>query len=185
MNVETFIRIEYTGKNGRRYTRTRKAHSLVRAFIDILYAHLSQVATTTSLDTGNVSQTLTLVTSNFAANAAASTNTQGIVVGTGTGAVSVTDYQLGTIIAHGTGATQLQYGAQSSIEPATVGTTRTCTLSRTFANNSGGDITVKEVGLIVKAATSYYFLIDRTLNEFTIINGTSATVSYLIKVTVA
>lgn len=184
MKIETYIRVEYTGKNGRRYTRTRKAHSLVRAFIDILYAHLAQVATTQSVDTGGTARTLTLVTSNFAANAGASTVIQGIVVGTSDAAVSVTDYQLTALVADGTDAGQLQYGVQSFIVPATVSTSRTCTLSRTFANNSGGDIDIKEVGLIVKAATSYYFLIDRTLNAFTIVNATSATVSYIIKVTV-
>lgn len=79
-----------------------------------------------------------------------SSNTYGIVVGTGTGAESLDSYQLGTIIAPGNGTGQL-YTLRSELPVDSYGSlTMTRTLVRYFNNNSGSTIVLGEVGLIVK-----------------------------------
>jgi dUTPase len=60
-------------------------------------------------------------------------------------------------------------------------------MARTFTNNSGADITVNEVGLIVKdyyGTTVGYFMIEHSALTFTVANGTSGTVTYTISATV-
>lgn len=87
---------------------------------------------------------------------AVGTASQGIVVGTGTGAESFEGYVLGTPIAHGNSATQLSYTAQD----ATVGSFNDGTnvwsaiMVRVFNNNSGGTIAVSEIGLY-RSITAY------------------------------
>ena len=73
----------------------------------------------------------------------------GILVGTGTNAESFEDYALQTKIASGNAATELAYGEQEAHSVAyTAGTlTLEDDLVRYFNNNSGGSITVNEIGL--------------------------------------
>ncbi len=77
----------------------------------------------------------------------------GILVGTGTNAESFEDYALQTKIASGNAATELAYGAHDvHAETYTAGTkTYEVDLVRYFNNNSGGSITVNEVGLAAHA----------------------------------
>jgi len=83
----------------------------------------------------------------FRATAAAGDATQGITVGTGTGAVAPSDNKLGTQIAHGTGAGQLSYGGMGFGSVSTTATQTKLTMSRAFTNNSGSTITIQEIGL--------------------------------------
>lgn len=74
----------------------------------------------------------------------------GIVIGTGSTAVSVSDYWLDTEIEHGTGVGQMSY-AQGSISAVNVlGTTCSVDINRAFTNNSGGAIVVTETGLVAR-----------------------------------
>jgi hypothetical protein len=68
----------------------------------------------------------------MACNAGAGVTTHGIMVGTGTGAFDFDNYALGTLIAHGTGAGQLQYGAVTFNAPQTSGNDRYFEIIRTF-----------------------------------------------------
>ncbi|WP_103908351.1 hypothetical protein, partial [Dehalococcoides mccartyi] len=79
--------------------------------------------------------------------AAAADTTRGIVVGTGIDPEDFEDYELGSQIANGTGAGQLSYIASEVYAVSTVGTVKKTELVRYFNNNSGGAITVNEVGL--------------------------------------
>jgi len=108
----------------------------------------------------------------------------GPVVGTGTGAFSWDNYALTTLIAHGTGAGQLSYGATTFNAPATSGNDRYYEVIRTFQNNSGGDITVNEIGLYATNGTYYWcFARDVLGTGVTVPNGQTLTVTYKIKVT--
>lgn len=184
MKLEAYITWEIRDKNGqlKDYSK-QKANSIVRSFIDILYA--------TFIETGFVSggvdttdNTRSLV-SNSVMNVAALLNnaTYGLVVGTGSTAVAVTQTKLVTKIANGTGSGQLTHGAVALTTPATAGSTRSFTIQRTFTNNSSGSITINEVGIYVQVV-SWYFMIDRTLSTKTIGVGTSGTLTYTIGVTV-
>jgi hypothetical protein len=89
--------------------------------------------------------------------AAAGNLNNGIVVGSGTAAESFEDYSLQTQIAHGTGVGQLSYAqCEAPVKSYDAGTkTYSCTWTRYLNNNSGGDVTVNEVGLIMSCNTNY------------------------------
>jgi len=73
----------------------------------------------------------------------------GIVVGTGDTAFSVEQYALASLIAHGNAASQFAYQPMATPSVAYNAGTKVWKASHTriFNNNSGGSITVKEVGL--------------------------------------
>jgi len=73
--------------------------------------------------------------------------TEGIVVGTDGSAPDISDYRLGAVIAHGTGAGQMEYQAQTFAWIGIVGIQCSFEMRRTMVNNSGGTINVAECGL--------------------------------------
>ena len=73
-----------------------------------------------------------------------------IQVGSGSQSNAFSAYSLGAPIANGSGAGQLVYGSPSvSTSPAVNGSSVSFTISQTFTNNSGGTITVTEVGVLL------------------------------------
>lgn len=117
--------------------------------------------------------------------------TYGIVVGTSDGAESFDSVNLGTKIAHGTSAGQLSYSAGSAptvtYNPATK--KWQSVMSRTFANGSGGSITVKEIGIIYNITASGYtpsnVLMSRDVlaTPITVANGQTLTITYTSEIT--
>jgi len=84
-------------------------------------------------------------------NAGSGISTYGIVVGSGnTANVSQKNmmYSMIALIPNGTASGQLTYQAVSFGTPSESGNTSSWTLSRNFINQSGGTITVSEVGII-------------------------------------
>jgi len=71
----------------------------------------------------------------------------GIVVGTGVGAVIPADIALGTRIAHGDGAGEMEYGGCELIGMTIADPNGQFTIRRYFTNSSGGGITVQEAGI--------------------------------------
>jgi hypothetical protein len=182
--LEIWLTVEnWSGPNGtgRLLSKKRiKCHSYVGNFIDLLYTHFSQV-NLNIYDTGGTLRNIAASTLN--ASAPSGNNAYGIQVGTGTAANDVSKYALAALIANGTGAGQLQYGATSVTSPTTVGQKRQITVARVFTNNSGASITVNEVGLVVLDAAAYDILIERTLSTNAIANLASATWTYTISIT--
>jgi len=92
---------------------------------------------------------------------------RGIQVGSGDTAMTIDDYALDTLIANGTGAGQLSYGAQSERSSIAVNSDeqKVVGITRAFTNNSGGDVTIKEVGFVAgwyyASGTNGYFLLWR------------------------
>jgi hypothetical protein len=111
-------------------------------------------------DTSGTDRTISFLgTTRWKCNGAAADDTLGIAVGSGTTAVTIDDYQLATQIAHGLSAGQLSYGATTFNAPVTSGQSRYFEVVRTFTNNSGGTVTVREIGLISRnEAGTYSFL---------------------------
>jgi hypothetical protein len=112
--------------------------------------------------------------------------TAGIVLGTSDTPVTLSQYNLQAPISHGTGSGQLSYGA-TTVESLVKNTTWYFRVIRTFTNNSGASITVKEMGLIVRlgyGAGSFYFnaMLARDVlsTPVTIPNGSTLTVRYII-----
>jgi len=119
------------------------------------------------------------------ANAPAANDNYGILVGTGTNSVSCLDNNLQTKIAHGNGAGQLYHQATTLTLYTESAAQAYFPLSRNFNNNSGGTITVNEVGLALFAsAYTYYFLFSRDLTGgIDVLNGKTLVAQYTLKVT--
>ena len=106
----------------------------------------------------------------------------GIVVGTSDTAFSVEQYALQAVIAHGTGAGQFSYAAQSAWANAYTAGAKTwkSTGTRIFNNNSGGSITVKETGIYMN--NSMVVMAERSVLSptVTVATGGQLTVTYEI-----
>ena len=125
----------------------------------------------------------------LAMNAPDNDDSYGIAVGSGSTPVTPNDYNLASKIPHGTGPGQLDY------EPHTINSSYSDTYSyveiaRGFINRSGGDVIVREVGLIAwnywrnpgGVVNSVKFLIARDVlpDPILIPNLASLTVRYRI-----
>jgi len=110
----------------------------------------------------------------------------GILVGSGTTPVSITDTNLASKIPNGTSSGRLVYGA-TSIVASDVDYIQ---WQRSFTNNSGASVTVNEIGLAVKVVrieggsqVTYYVLIARdVITSTSVPNGGTLTVKYKIKI---
>jgi len=114
----------------------------------------------------------------------------GIQVGTGVAAVTPTDTALATRILHGTQAGRLEYGGCELLSIAFADPNGQFTIRRYFTNNSGGAITVEEVG-IHSVGTDYdlygawAFLIARDLTGgIAVANTQLLRASYVVQITV-
>lgn len=183
-------------------TGPQPAHSFTIKFLKLLEIYWRTYwsgglvyPTVPTINTLNVSKTPIPTATDHATSRYANLNLKalddndayGIVVGTGTGAESNTDYALGTKIAHGSGAGQLDYGPQSFVEPYVNGAYCDLVLSRTFYNGSGSPITAYEFGVYIKTTCSggsFYFCIIRDMEAAgkTVLAGDSMVVQYTIRV---
>jgi hypothetical protein len=116
-------------------------------------------------------------------------DTQGIVVGIGDTAFSPEQNKLVTGIVHGITAGTLSHAEMNAGSMAYTGGTTTWahTRSRIFNNNSGGSITVKEVGLYLKSemyggSNNLFYMMERSVLAPTVAvaNGAQLTVTYEI-----
>lgn len=174
----------------------KKSESFVQQFLQILFAKMICTPREYGVsirDTGNTLRTVgvcgnagLIIGTNggtiFDVMGGAGVVTYGIVVGTGAVAPTISDYVLGTPIAHGVGAGQLQYGAVTFGAPASDATTSQLTITRNFANGSGGAVTVQEIGLYCRAfyweAQGYFMIIRDTTGGIAVPNGQTLTVNY-------
>jgi len=161
----------------------KKGESFTAQFLQLLYCkmlNVSAFAPVDIVDTSDVTQKIANDNLIFVCDAGAGIVTNGIIAGTGVTAPDITDRHIETLIAHGVGAGQLQYSAMTYGAPAADATTSQFTITRNFANGSGGAITVNEIALYVKshnsawAYSSYGGGITQTLMYFMTIRDTIA-----------
>jgi hypothetical protein len=179
-------------EHGRRIV-SKKAQTLITAFYRILYARMG-TGTPSAVDINGTSYTLkqggidSYNLDFFNVKGASGDTSLGIIVGTSTTPVSITDYRLGALISHGTGAGQLLYGGVSVVAIEVTGNMARFYVTRLLTNNSGADITVNEVGLVGSARDTggfgRCFLLDRTRATFIVPNGGSRNVIYEFRVVV-
>jgi hypothetical protein len=187
-------------KNGRVTDhRIMKSGSFVRQFLELLYTQVAGIFYWSSIqpyqfpvvqvmNTSGIRKPVYAYEGIFDCAAAVGDQNKGIMVGTGITAPTINDYKLETRITHGTGAGQLQHGDVAFGLPASDPTTSQFTITRNFANASGGSITVNEIGLYVRArAVSYgggtedqYFMVIRDViaGGIAVPNGQTLTVNY-------
>lgn len=166
--------------------RVVKSQSFVRQFLEILYIKMnmqSGALTYSIRDTSNTLRSCYLELTGgpitFDTNAGAGIITYGIVIGTGAVAPTIDNYALGAQIPHAT----MNHSAMTFGAPAADATTSQLTLTRNFANVSGGGVTVNEVGLCGRAwywNTAGYFLLIRDViaGGLLVPNGQTLTVNY-------
>ncbi|MBA7627650.1 hypothetical protein ES703_35117 [subsurface metagenome] len=165
--------------------RVMRSKSFVRQFLELLWIELNKVSKNTPLimqDTGGAGRHIYENEITFACNAGIGVEAHGIIVGTGTTAPTIDDYVIETLIDHGTDPGELQYSAMTFGAPASDATTSQFTLTRDFANGSGGAITVNEIGLYVKgydSATRYFMIIRDVIGGgIAVPDGQTLTVNY-------
>jgi len=161
----------------------RKGHSVLGNWIKIFESIRSGTTFTPNDTSGSACTISQIVFSGCDMYAPAGDDSYGLVVGTGTTSVDINDHNLASKISHGTGSGQLSYGDSN---PYTTGSglTQSRGVERSFDNNSGGDITVNEIGLIMKVydGSSYYniLILRDVISATTVPNGGRLTVKYWI-----
>lgn len=194
--VGAILELTVRDKNGKvTEKRVLKSKSFVRQFLELLWIQvfpIPEAVLYNMRDTSNVLQNICNSSFTFAANDVAGSILFGAVVGTGAVAPTINDYHLGTIILHDAApptAGRLQYGAVTFGAPASDATTSQFTITRNFANASGGAITVNEIGLYVKAYlynVTYYCMTIRDVigGGILVPNGQTLTVNYRLQATI-
>jgi len=207
LTLKTFVEVEVRDKSGKLiYKRRYRAKSWLTQFIKVLKGHFATRhnttignGNTTAVDITGASRTIPdhcnvrySYFTNISTLGDAGDTSQGIVVGSGTTPNSLSTYALAQLIAHGTGAGQLSYGAMN-VEEVTNPSENLLLfrLIRTFTNQSGADITVYEIGLHAKFTDSTgsprTFLLARDVlpSPVTVANGRTLTVRYIVSLTVS
>jgi len=185
--MELWIEALVKDKKGKVLKRLkRKAHSFVGNFIRCLAVQFASGEEAIT-DTGGITRNPWANYLNLKANAGSGDDNFGIQVGTGTNAVSINDNALLTKITHGTGSGQLQYGAVTFGATSCDASKCECTITRDFANGSGGDITVNELGLVLQMydgdTQNYLVARDVVSGGISVPNGQTLTVNYKIRAT--
>lgn len=177
---KTEILAEIYDKDGnlkRRYP-WKKINTLLSNFIAILASHLAQAAQNMT-DVGGVARSCVAAIRNFDANAAGAITTYGLVVGSGTTAVTMADYKLQTQVTSNVG-----HGINSFLVENPDAATCRVAVTRVFTNSTGSTLNITEVGLyVIGTANLWKICIDRALYSVSVPNGENLSLTYRITVT--
>jgi len=201
-NAEVFLTFETRDRDG---TQSGHMTQWGRSFLLQYYQMLSNLmgykigitpsnGATQAKDTTNTLRTFQLGSSGnayqtLACMDASGSGTYGMQVGTSATANTATQDLLNTLIANGAGAGQLSYGSMGMTQPAG---SAPCsyTFTRTLTNNSGGDITINEAGLVLAgndsgSAQRNYMIIRDVTGAVTVVNTANTTGTYTLSYTIA
>ena len=191
--IETYYRIMKHDSEGRlvRDTGLMPSHSYVIQFLELIqgfFDGLNVVATDVDGAENLIIEQSVRVEYVGTVDALVGDDTHGIVVGTnaGTSAEDNEDYSLDTKIAEGAGGGQLSYQAVTIVDAREVGPNVDLDVSRVFQNDSGGTITVKEIGVIVKNTTDtkYHLILRDVVADEPVDDAEALTVVYVLRTTV-
>ena len=177
--IKIEIRAELRDSQGKLIKRFpwKKANSLLKQFLQALAVQLSQVAQTIK-GTDNSDNSTSPQSSMLQVNAGAGIITWGMLIGTGTTAVTMTDYKLAALV-----TANIAHGAATfAVENPDVSTWRLA-MSRVFTNNTGASLGIREVALYTDmAAYAAMVCLERTLYSVDVPNGVAVTLTYRITV---
>jgi len=187
-SIGIYYQITVKDKTGKviKKTRVRRSKSCVLQFLKLLSAQMMQ-AVTSIKDVTNTAKNVSEYASNFATDGAIGSVDKGIVIGTGTTAPDNTDVALETKIAHGSGATQINYAANSYVGAQVVGANVDFQTVRSMQNLSGSPINVTEAGiqaLMYSAGNFYALIVHDVFTAVPVADGQTITVTYTIRTTV-
>jgi len=186
--AELWYSVTVRDQDGKVISRERrKSRSMLGNWYRILYAQMSFLSCSL-VGTNGIDWGASWNQDNWKFKASADEDYIGIVVGTGTTAVTIDDYKLATQIMHGTGSGQLRYLICTPGTPSVAGSNCDFLTSRVFLNNSGGSIMVRESGIYCrcKGPTYYsYACIVRDVFDTpqAVPDGGSITIDYTLRVT--
>ena len=164
-----------------------KSRSMLGNWYRILYTHMA-FTSTSLIHTSGIDRGVKYFGDNWKFTASADEYFIGIVIGTGSIAVTINDYKLESQIMNGAGPGQMRHLVSTPGWPSVAGSGCDFLTSRTFLNNSGGSITVRESGIYcrVKGPTYYgYACIVRDVlaTPQAVPDGGSITVDYTLRIT--
>ena len=179
--------IEIKDKDGKVIQRiSGPAHSYVRQFYELMSVQAQQAGLGGITDTDGVVRTVIAHAYNFFCYAPATFTLYGIRIGKGSTPVTISDYCLENPLEEGVGVDQVNHLATTRTVPAVVGTTCSFDLLRAVVNNSLAIISnIREIGIYMRAYTSYYLLGVRDIvPSLSIPIGGTMSVKYTFSVTV-
>jgi len=178
--IKAEIRAELRDRHGKLIRRLpwKPANSLLKQFIQCLAIQASQVNQTIKLVSG-ADQSVGASPDAFRVDGAAADTIKGIVIGTGTNPVTMTDYKLQTQV-----TTNITHGTTTfAVENPDANTWR-LTIARIFTNNTGGTLNIREVGLYNKVVVvAAAICLDRSLYSVNVANSVAITLTYRITAT--
>jgi len=156
----------------------RKTHSLLKQFIQLLTVQFSQANQTITLVDGT-SFSMAPLAGNFQANGPSGNTLYGIVIGTGTTPVTMTDNKL-----EAQATTNIAHAAPSfAVENPTSSAWR-IVISRGFTNNTGATLSVREVAIYTyTGSTGKYICNERSLYSVAVPAGATLTMTWRLTAT--
>ena len=204
-NLDLFYEIEVRDKNGNLISkRMGRSRSLVRNFALMLRGLMAgNIAGVISKSEWDVKVTLTATDgstfdypslmfsgeakdapSAMEASALERTDEYGVVVGTGSTAVTRDDYKLESQVPDGFADGQMVYGKTTVEDVNGDPPSSVFRIIRTFTNEGSSTISIYEIGLIVKAQNRYVLIARDVLDTAQDVPaGATLTVRYIFKVT--
>lgn len=175
---------------GGRMGRMRRipTNSWVKQMAQIVYANIGWVDAS-AIDVNGTSGSLIITISGYTIRmriGSVTGSTVGIVAGTSNAALDRDSFNMGAKIIHGNGAGQLFYNTQIYDPLTAITGGYRLRLFRQLDNNSGGNITIQEVGLVVdhnwpgtlNNFTQFLVLRDLVPGGHTVPNGGSVILRY-------
>ena len=193
-----------------RQTPRRRSRSFLQAFLKLHFRLLDQTTSITITDISGTSRSVAtgsathvfslratgcgraganLINNLIAGYTKLTSDDMGIVAGTGTTAVTPTDFALATQVADGITSGTLEHFPSSGGALTISAPTGSFTLERLFRNSSGGGITVNEVGVYasLNSTTNLTYstgiIRDLVSPGFSVANGEYMRIIYTISVT--
>lgn len=162
----------------------RLGHSYLRQFNQLVYVMMNNGANENVIQTNGVGAPGNAQGANFRIVAGAGNIALGTVVGTDNTPVTINDFAMGTLIAQGLGAGQLNYQACTLANPIVAAGVTSFVVSRQMINNSGGVITVQEIGIYMgfSVAPVKYCCGIRDIASEAIPNGGTLSTTYTLRV---
>ena len=190
MKNELWYSVVVRDRHGKVISRERRrSRSLLKQWNQLMFVQMTNIALAGAdgiKDISGVLQVATKEARNFRMEAHASFT--GIFCGTGDTAVAIDDYKLEAVIASGVAAGQFDYKGAATIGDVTLdGSQAKFVVSRHPVNNSGGSITVREIGIYatayVAASQKYMCAVrDVLVTPLAVPDGGGITVDYTLAV---
>lgn len=193
--IETYYRILKHDPDGRlvKDTGLLPSHSYVIQFLEMVEGFFNGVTrNATAVDGAEkiIVQSNQDIRFGGVVASGVGSDSNGIVVGTnaGTTAEDNENYALDTKILHSAvgEANKLNYQSTTFVAPRVVGPNIDFDINRTFLNETGGGITVKEIGIIAKWSLTphYHLLLRDVVADEAVADGETLTVVYVLRTTV-